>query len=70
MPKWLLKILMTYMCHGPGAAQNNRNVCLLIIETTIGCRKILIPLATSSKEIGASVSFVFLINPCHWVCLV
>jgi len=56
---------VAYICQGPGAAQSNRNVCRLIIEPTAGCRKILMPAATSWKEVGASVSFVFFINPCH-----
>ena len=41
---------VAYMRQGHGAAQNNRNVFRLIIDTTTGCRKIFIPTATHPRR--------------------
>jgi len=60
---------VAYMCQDPGAVQNNRNVCWVIIETTTGSRKILIPTATSSKEVGASVIIRIFGNPGSGYCV-
>ena len=60
---------VAYVRQGPGAAQNNRSVCRLIIESTTGCKKTLISAVILSKDVGVSPSFALLMNPIHWACL-